>query len=334
MTLTDRYIAATVAKLPANQRADVEAQLREAIGDAVDDRLDQGEASGTQASASAVETDVLTEFGDPEMLAATYADRRLYLIGPDLYLPWKRLTRVLLWVILPILAVAVPVGSVMAGDPWAEVLGGTIWTVFSVGVHIVFWVTLGFAIASRTRTAPESFTEPWTVDDLPDAPQPQQSSSDTVGSTIMLAVAATAIVWQQVRPPAVNDAGEGLPALNPELWTFILPAALVVLALELGATIVRHVRGAWSMGLFAANTVLNLAFVALVAVPVFSHELLNRALFDHIGWPSEDFPIDLELQEWGVLAVVAAIAVWDIVDTWVKTRRARATPPAPANPAP
>src|SRR5690554_5458586 len=115
MTLTDRYIAATVAKLPANQREDVREQLHEAIGDAIDARLDHGEAGADPARASAVETEVLNEFGDPEMLAATYADRRLYLIGPDLYLPWKRLTRLLLWIVLPILAVAVPIGSVMAG---------------------------------------------------------------------------------------------------------------------------------------------------------------------------------------------------------------------------
>lgn len=333
MTLTDRYIAATVAKLPANQREDVQAQLREAIGDAVDARLDQAEANGTPASASAVEKEVLNEFGDPEMLAATYADRRLYLIGPELYLPWKRLTRLLLWIVLPILAVAVPVGSVMAGDPAAEVLGGTLSTLVTVGIHIVFWVTLGFAIASRNRTPPEEFTEPWTVEKLPDEPQPQQTGSDTVATTIVLAVAAFAIVWQQVSPPAVTEAGEGLPALNPELWSLILPAALVIIAAELGATIVRHVRGAWSMGLFALNALLNLAFVALVAVPVFSHELLNRALFDHVGWPSEDFPIDLELQEWGVLAVVVGVAVWDIVDTWIKTRRAtRSTPSALATP--
>ena len=322
MTLTDRYIAATVAKLPANQRDEVQEQLREAIGDAIDAALHQGEAAGKPASASAVETEVLNEFGDPEMLAAQYADRRLYLIGPDLYLPWKRLTRLLLWVVLPILAVAVPVGSVMAGDPWAEVIGGTFWAVFSVGVHIVFWVTLGFAIASRTRTAPESFTEPWTVDRLPERQEPQQTGADTAASTIMLAVAAVAIIWQQVRPPAVNNAGEGLPALNPDLWSVVLPAILGLIAIELGATIVRHVRGRWTAGLFALNTVLNTVFVGLVAVPVISHDLLNRALFDHVGWPSEDFPIDLELQEWGVLAVVVAVAVWDIVDTGIKTRRA------------
>lgn len=326
MTLTDRYIAATVAKLPANQREDVEAQLREAIGDAIEARLDQGGTTATPASASAVEKEVLNEFGDPEMLAATYAERQLYLIGPELYLPWKRLTRLLLWIVLPILAVAVPVGSVMAGDPAADIVGGTLSTLVTVGIHIVFWVTLGFAIASRTRTPPEEFTEPWTVEKLPDEPQPQQTVSDTVATTVILAVAAFAIVWQQVSPPAVTDAGEGLPALNPELWSFILPAALVIIALELGATIVRHIRGAWSMGLFALNTLLNLAFVALVAVPVMNHDLLNRALFDYVGWPSEDFPIDLELQEWGVLAVVVAVAIWDIVDTWVKTRRATRTP--------
>lgn len=322
MSLTDRYIAATVAKVPANQRDEVEEQLREAIGDAIDARLAQGEAAGEPASASAIEAEVLNEFGDPELLAARYAERRLYLIGPELYLPWKRLTKLLLWIVLPIVTVVAPLGSVSAGNPWTEALGVAISSVLTTGVHIVFWVTVGFAIASRVQLPGAQLTEPWTVDKLPEDTKPQQTGSDTVATTIVLALAAVALVWQQVRPPADSDAGEGLPALNPELWSFVLPAVLVVLALELGATIVRHVRGSWNLGLFALNVALNVAFVLLVAVPVISHDLLNRPLFDHLGWPSDDFPLDLDMMEWGVLAVVVAVAVWDIVDTGIKTRRA------------
>ncbi|WP_084076916.1 hypothetical protein [Demequina sp. NBRC 110057] len=317
MTLTDRYVTATLSRLAEDQRSDVESQLREAIGDAVDDRIDAGVPAGQ------AERDVLNEMGDPERLAASYADRSLFLIGPEYFLAWKRLTVLLLWIVLPIMAVLIPLGGWIDGDGWATILGTTVGGTLTVGVHLVFWVTLVFAAIERGRVKASDVTEPWTVDRLPEQRDATVTWGDTAGTVVVIALTTVALVWQQLWPWARTADGEGLPLLDPSLWTFVLPALLVVMGIELAAAIARQMRGHWTMRDWWLNVAVNVAGVALVAVPVVGGEWLNRELFAEIGWPDAATDLTIANLEWGTLAIVAAVAVWDIVDSYRKARRAR-----------
>ena len=94
--LTERYLAAALHGIPQAQRPDVERELRSSIADAVEDRVRGGE---DQADA---EKAVLEGLGDPARLAAGIAGRPLYLIGPDLFVEYRRLLVLLLSVVLPI----------------------------------------------------------------------------------------------------------------------------------------------------------------------------------------------------------------------------------------
>ncbi|WP_284328810.1 hypothetical protein [Demequina litorisediminis] len=66
----------------------------------------------------------------------------------------------------------------------------------------------------------------------------------------------------------------------------------------------------------------NVVAVALVAIPVVEGELLNRALFAEIGWPDAATDLTIANLEWGILVIVAAIAVWDVVGSYRRARRA------------
>ena len=92
-TLTERYISATIRSLTPEVQDDVRAELQASIADAIDAKLEQGETP------SAAERAVLSELGDPGILAAGYADRPLHLIGPKYYLVWGRLLKLLLWIV-------------------------------------------------------------------------------------------------------------------------------------------------------------------------------------------------------------------------------------------
>ncbi|GMA36874.1 helix-turn-helix transcriptional regulator [Demequina litorisediminis] len=191
MTLTDRYVAATLARLAEDQRSDVEAQLREAIGDAIDARIGAGLTAGQ------AERDTLNEMGDPERLAASYADRSLFLIGPEYFLAWKRLTTLLLWIVLPIMAVLIPLGGWIDGDGVGAIIGTTVGGTLTVGVHLVFWVTLVFAAIERGRVKASEVTEPWTVDRLPEERDATVTWGDTAGTVVVIALTTVALVWQQ-----------------------------------------------------------------------------------------------------------------------------------------
>ena len=99
----------------------------------------EGRTAGGQ-DAAAAEREVLTELGDPDTLAARYADRRLQLIGPTYYLAWERLLKLLLSFV-PAL-VGVLVGLVEALDGGSGIGKGIVRR-HQVAVQIAFWVTAG-----------------------------------------------------------------------------------------------------------------------------------------------------------------------------------------------
>ena len=82
-TLTDRYLAATLRSVPGSSAA-----TRSPPSCAPRSRTWSRTGSAAAQDAAAAEREVLTELGDPDKLAARYADRRLQLIGPTYYLVW------------------------------------------------------------------------------------------------------------------------------------------------------------------------------------------------------------------------------------------------------
>ncbi len=96
-TLTDRYVWGVLRAVPEAQRPDLEPEIRALIADAMDARV----ASVAGEAPTAAERAVLTELGDPEVLAARYTDRSLFLIGPAYFLVWKRLLLTILPIIVP-----------------------------------------------------------------------------------------------------------------------------------------------------------------------------------------------------------------------------------------
>ena len=84
-SLVDRYVYTALRRVPEQQRADIDRELRASIEDAVDARVDAGEEHDAAVTAT------LTELGDPDRLADSYAGRPGYLIGPALFTPWRRL---------------------------------------------------------------------------------------------------------------------------------------------------------------------------------------------------------------------------------------------------
>ena len=80
MNLMELYISEVGRRLPKKTRADIEAEIRSALQDLLDER---SRAAGKPADEEMVLA-VVKEYGDPEKVAASYEGER-YLIGPQLY---------------------------------------------------------------------------------------------------------------------------------------------------------------------------------------------------------------------------------------------------------
>jgi hypothetical protein len=323
-TLTERYITATIRSLPATAQADVRAELEASIADALEARTEQGEPHGVAERA------VLTELGDPGVLAAGYADRPLHLIGPRYFLVWWRLLKLLLWIVPACAAFGVTIAKVLEFATIGETIGAVVVVIIQVLVNLGFWTTLVFAILERSVPVPEA---QWTVDQLPEVYDNRAGFSEMIGSIIFLALAAAAILWDLLRGFVRVD-GEALPILNPELWPWWMTALLVFMLAELFLAVAVYRVGRWTVAFAAINTVLAIAFGAVALYLLITGQLVNPEFLNYLGAEHAEDLANANsgaADQGGVFRVVtvvfavvtAGIVVWDIIDGWLKTARAR-----------
>lgn len=315
-TLTDRYVWAASRSVPEDQRDEFARELRERIGDATDALLGDGH------SPSDAEWRALTDLGDPTALAASYVDRPLHLIGPRYYLTWWRILKLVLAIAVPIASAAVLLANLLGGAAVGEAIVEALSVAFSVATGTAFWVTLVFALIERYAEAPVT-EQHWTPDHLPSPSERTEQGrvGDLVGSVVFLTILAGAIFWQRTNSIFTDAAGDPIPFLDPDLWSFWVPWFLAILLLEVAFAVAVHLRG-WNWPLAVANLALNAAFTVPAVWLLLNGRLLNPDHLDASGWP------------WGgagdviltILAVVLVlVAIWDVGEGVVKAARASGT---------
>lgn len=319
-SLTERYLAATLRGIPEKQRPDVDRELRSSIADAVEDRVAGGE------DRVAAETAVLEELGNPTGLAAGMAGRPLYLIGPELFLPYRYLLFLLLGIVVPIVGVVEAAVEINGGAGIGAALLAGIGTALTVGVHVAFWVTLSFALVERVdrsawkATDLKELSKPWTVEHLPELPSSGAVGvGETVGEIATLGISIGGLLYLRGWSWFTDDAGAPIVVFDPALWDFWIPALIAVLALQALFHIAKLARGRWTIGNAMVNVVLLAAFAVPFAVLALTGSLVNPAFAAEIGWP----PL-AEGDGIAMLAVAAATVLingWEAIDGFRKARR-------------
>ena len=316
-TLTDRYVWSVVRAVPESQRPELEPEIRAMVADAIDARM--ADVSPGE-SADAVERAVLTELGDPEVLAARYTDRTLVLIGPAYFLVWKRLLLTLLPVVVPIVAIVAMAARSFAGDASiGDILAAGLSVAFNVAIQVVFWFTVVFAVIERTADTPQAVGTKWTPDQLPALPAAGRLSLAELALSIAgLLFAGVFIVWQQVAAP-ITVGGQSYPVFDPALWSFWLPWFLVVIGLELVFTGALYAAGRWTWPFAIMNALLAAAFAIPAVWLIQTDQLFNPAAADALaaaGFGGAIAPTGV------IIAVsIAVISAWDAIDGFLKASR-------------
>jgi hypothetical protein len=278
-TLTDRYVDATLRRLPVDKRGDIERELRASIADAVDGRIDAG---GDRAGA---EVDVLTELGDPARLAAGYADRPLYLIGPELFLDYIRLLRVLIVTIVPLTAAAVGFVQVLKGSSVSSTIGNVISTSITTGVHVAFWTTLLFAVLERVQGVKRPLTGPWTPALLPEPPTRRARYGELIAETAALVLFTTLILLAPRISPESDANGNPINVLSPWLWESGMVYVIIALVIvSLAISFANHY-ARWNVPLSVAATIVDLAPPLLLIWLAANDRVVNPSFVDAAGWP-------------------------------------------------
>ncbi|GAA2899205.1 permease prefix domain 1-containing protein [Microbacterium esteraromaticum] len=312
-TLTDRYITATVRSLPEALQTEVRDELRASIADAVDARTENGEPL------EHAERAVLTELGDPGVLAAGYADRPLHLIGPKYYLTWWRLLKILLAVVPACAIGGVAIAQALSGANIGVVIGESIAIGLSVIVHVSFWTTLVFFVLERTGADTGAR---WSVDQLPEESHSGTARADLIASLVMLALFAGLLLWDQLRGWLPSDDAP-MSILNPALWPWGIGALIALLVVEAGLALAVFARGRWTMTLAWINAAIAVCVMSLGLTALGRGVLFNPRFVDEV-FVANGVGGDAVT----VLAVLSSIAivgitVGDMVDGWRKAARSR-----------
>lgn len=301
-TLTDRYVHAATRWLPGRTKDEVAAELRERIGDTVAAR-----GGGEQA-----ERETLEELGDPLRVAVDYTGREPALIGPRLFVPWLRVTTILVAVVAPLVTAITVIVGAFEGDSIGSIVGGGAWTLLEMVVHLVFWTTLVFAVLDWLGTSVGD-VETWSVDQLPE-PDTGTGTADLVAGLIFLPAFAAMLIWQHFGSPFFDD-GERIPMADPELWSWYLPLVLVTLALELVHLVWIH-RAGYTWAAAWANLGLALLFAVPTIALLLDGSIVNPELVAHLDWDPDT--LDTVLR--GIAVGVGLVTLWEAFDGFRKAR--------------
>jgi hypothetical protein len=260
-------------------------------------------------------------------LAAGYAGRPLALIGPDLYVDYVRLLKLLLWIVLPIVTITLFVINALTGAGPGELIGGSIGILLGVGVHLCFWVTLVFVIIERTggvnRRSAKGFpgATRFDPDELPTVSNGNTGGlSELIPSLLFAVFIPVALVWQQNSSNFRDADGLPIPVIDPALWSFWLPYLIVIAVLTGVFAVVLYRVGRWTWPLVVVNAVLTIATLGPIAWLVWTGAALNEAYLDRLGWA--DFVAAGSPSATLTAVAFAGIGVWAIVDSVIKTVRA------------
>jgi len=168
MKLIDQYVAGVGRHLPRQQRADIEAELRSALEDEVDDQArEQGKAPD-----EALAAEVLRRYGAPEKTAASYLPPR-YLIGPELFPTYTKVVVIVAGAVILALSIALGAELGASAEMRANVgnaLFQTLGQMWSAVFGSAAVVTLIFAIFQWTSSRVLPPPKAWDPSMLKDKP--------------------------------------------------------------------------------------------------------------------------------------------------------------------
>lgn len=282
--MTDRYLAAALDGMPESRRAEVGPEIRGAIAEMVQVRIESGEPE-----AEAVRL-ALTELGDPVRFAESYQDKPRVLIGPGWYPMYLRMLKLVPSIVLPVIAgIVLLVEMGLDGTGLGPALLSVAYAVVQTAIVVLFAITLGFAIAERAGTPSDAglHGKPWTPDDLPEPiAQGHVGLGSTIGEIVTALVFGGLVFVQDRRglgffAPGISDDLQDATVINQDIpagWSWAFFGLILV---TIAVAIVRYRGGVWSgtaLLLTLADALLWIVFIVALAIrePIFSPALGER----------------------------------------------------------
>jgi hypothetical protein len=261
MNLIDRYVHEIGRHLPRGNRSDIQAELRSALNDALEDK------AGPKPSEREIAA-ILREFGPPKQVADSYNPRAKYLIGPALYPLFRMVAGITVVAVLGAHALAWAVAIFIAQDPVdpLQALAGLV-----NGVPAALgMVVIVFAILQRFGVRLEGDEEDWDPENLPEI---VPGATLKRGERIFGVVAGILILVILVFFPEwigfiTAPGGEFYP--NPVIPQF-LGWIILSLLVNLGLDLYLLSQGRWETGSRVAKIAANLLSIGVLGLLIQGH---------------------------------------------------------------
>ena len=175
MNLIDTYVSEVGRQLPAKTRADIEAEIRSALQDMLDERAKQ---TGKPVD-DEMTLDVLQAYGSPEKVAASYLPER-YIVGPRLYPAYIKVAQIVLPImgVLALLGLGFSLGRTeMNPGSIFDVIGKAFGEFLGSMISALGGITLVFAILERFIPDLKTVEAKWNARSLLKVTPPDQVKS-------------------------------------------------------------------------------------------------------------------------------------------------------------
>ena len=263
MELIDRYVHEVGRQLPRKQRADIQVELKSTLVDTLEGRV-EGEPGEEEV------IELLTEFGPPNKVAASYWPQGQYLIGPSLFPLFRMVVAITMLVFVIVRLVLLGISLVFNQevftfltllDIFSEVLGSAF---IAFGIIVIV-----FAILQRFDVRPDE-DEEWDPRELPEI-EPQDTVSRTgtvVEITFSLLIIAILLFLPDKIGVWITPGTEVL--LNPVLSSYI-PLIILSILLGIALDVITLWRGKWETSTRLAKIGVNLFVLYVLFVLISGH---------------------------------------------------------------
>ncbi len=261
MSLIDRYIHEVGRHLPRNNRADIQAELRSTLVDALEDR------AGAEPS-EAEEAELLKEYGEPRVVAASYHPEGQYLIGPDLYPLFKLVAGITLAAVLGSQLLAWGIALLAGQGTFSplQALEGLLTALPSALGTVVFV----FFLLQRFEVRPDIVDQEWDPTGLPaiDEVEPVKRGELIFGIIMQIAILVLLTIFPQWIGFVVYPGGQFFS--NPVIQQYVVLISVSIL-ISLGLDIYLLWQGRWVFSTRIAKLGVNLLSITVLLLLIQGH---------------------------------------------------------------
>lgn len=334
MNLIEVYVYEVTKRLPVKMRDDIALELRSTIEDMLPEHYTEADVK-----------DALAKLGNPAVLAASYRDKPMYLIGPNLYdiyihtmkmvLPWAILISIFIHTFASIVSFT---GEEAILSVAINTFGIIIGKVINVLIQVFFWITIVFTIIERVGLSNAGLPhkkkcDKWTPEDLKTVEIIPKKKAISKGDVVF------GFIWTAIWSIAYFNAdylvgiyrsidGNGLqfvmPLFNQDTLLSYWPIIVIFIIWEAGLIVYKWKTAQWTVKLATVNAIIHglsaVTFIVIASNP----NLLNEAIIPYTAQLFETTSsAAANSMEWIWRVIVASIVVTTMIEIFESYRKAR-----------